>query len=74
MDNLLNIHPGELLLEEVLKPIGVSESGLARAINVPRHRVNTIVHGRRAVFADTTLRLACYFGTSEGLWMGVQGI
>ncbi len=67
-----NVHPGEVLLEEFLAPMGISQNGLARELGVPPRRVNEIVHGQRAVTADTALRLARYFGTSEGFWMGLQ--
>lgn len=67
-----NIHPGEVLLEEFLIPMGVSQNGLARDIGVPPRRINEIVHAQRAVTADTALRLARYFGTSEEFWMGLQ--
>lgn len=67
-----NVHPGEVLFEEFLAPMGISQNGLARELGVPPRRVNEIVHGQRAVTADTALRLARYFGTSEGFWMGLQ--
>jgi antitoxin HigA-1 len=67
-----NVHPGEVLLEEFLAPLGISQNRLARDIGVPPRRINEIVHGNRAVTADTALRLARYFGTSEGFWMGLQ--
>jgi len=69
---LANVHPGEALWEEFMKPMDLSQNRLARDIGVPPRRVNEIVHGRRAVTADTALRLARYFGTSEGFWMGLQ--
>lgn len=69
---LPNIHPGEILLEEFLKPLDLSQNRLARDIGVPPRRINEIVLGKRAVTADTALRLACYFGTSENFWMGLQ--
>lgn len=72
MKRLPNIHPGEVLLEEFLVPMGLSQNRLARDIGVPPRRVNEIVHGKRGVTADTALRLARYFGTSEGFWMGLQ--
>jgi len=68
-----NVHPGEVLLEEFLTPLGISQNRIARDIGVPPRRINEIVHGNRAVTADTALRLARYFGTSEGFWMGLQG-
>ena len=64
--------PGEILLEEFLKPGGLSQNALARAIGVPPRRVNEIVLGKRAITADTDLRLARYYGISEGLFMGLQ--
>jgi addiction module HigA family antidote len=67
-----NIHPGEILLEELLAPLGISQNRLARDIGVPPRRINEIVHGTRAITADTALRLARYFGTSAGFWMGLQ--
>lgn len=67
-----NVHPGEVLREEFLMPMGISQNGLARALGVPPRRINEIVHGQRAVTADTALRLARYFGTSEGFWLGLQ--
>jgi addiction module HigA family antidote len=72
MRKLPNIHAGEVLLEEFLKPLGLSQNRIARDIGVPPRRVNEIVHGNRGVSADTALRLARYFGTSEQFWMGLQ--
>jgi antitoxin HigA-1 len=72
MKKLPNIHPGEVLLEEFLNPLGLSQNAIARAIGVPPRRVNEIVLGKRAVSADTALRLATFFGTSEGFWLGLQ--
>ena len=72
MAKLPNVHPGEVLFEEFLSPLGISQNRLAREIGVPPRRINEIVHGTRAVTADTALRLARYFGTSEGFWMGLQ--
>lgn len=69
---LANPHPGEILLEEFLKPMGVSQNALARAVNVPPRRINEIVLGKRAITADTDLRLARYFGISEGFFLGLQ--
>jgi len=71
--NLLpNPHPGEILLEEFLKPMGLSQNALARAVRVPPRRINELVLGKRAVTADTDLRLARYFGVSEGFFLGLQ--
>ncbi len=72
MKRLPNIHPGEVLLEEFLRPMGISQNRLARAMGVPPRRINEIVHGKRAITADTALRLARAFGTSEQFWMGLQ--
>lgn len=72
MAKLPNIHPGEILLKEFLEPMGLSQNALARAINVPPRRVNEIILGKRGVNADTALRFAAFFGTSEGLWLGLQ--
>ena len=67
-----NPHPGEVLLEEFLEPMGLSQNELARAIHVAPRRINEIVLGKRAVTADTDLRLARYFRLSEGFWLGLQ--
>ncbi len=72
MAKLKNVHPGEVLQEEFLVPLNISQNALARAIGVPPRRVNEIVLGKRAVTADTALRLAKAFGTSEGFWLGLQ--
>jgi addiction module HigA family antidote len=69
---LPNPHPGEILLEEFLKPMGLSQNALARAVHVAPRRINEIVLGKRAVTADTDLRLARYFGMSEGFFLGLQ--
>lgn len=69
---LAPIHPGEILLEEFLNPMGISQYRLAKEINVPPRRINEIVHGVRAVTADTALRLSRYFGTSERFWLNLQ--
>lgn len=71
-EKLSNIHPGEVLLEEFLKPMELSQNRLAREIGVPPRRINEIVLSKRAITADTALRLARYFGVSEGFWMGLQ--
>jgi len=71
-DLLPNPTPGEVLLEDFLKPMALSQSELARALRVPPRRINEIVLGKRAVTADTDLRLARYFGVSEGLFLGLQ--
>ena len=67
------IHPGEILLEEFLNPLGISQYQLAKDISVPPRRINEIVHGQRSITADTALRLARYFGTSERFWLNLQG-
>ena len=66
------IHPGEILIEEFMKPMGISINKLARDIAVPPGRVSAIVNGKRAISADTALRLGRYFGTSPEIWMGLQ--
>ena len=66
------IHPGEVLLEEFLKPRGVTQHRLAVSIGVPPRRINEIVHGKRGISADTALRLARFFGTSDRLWLNLQ--
>lgn len=65
-------HPGEILLEEFLKPLGITQYRLAVDIHVPPRRINEIVHGKRSITADTALRLARYFGTSEQFWLNLQ--
>lgn len=71
-ERLPNIHPGEVLREEFLIPLGLSQYALAKAIGVPALRISQICAGKRAVTADTALRLARFFGTSEGFWLGLQ--
>jgi addiction module HigA family antidote len=66
------IHPGEILMEEFLKPFGISQYKLAKDITVPARRINEIVHGNRAVTADTALRLSRYFNLSERFWLNLQ--
>lgn len=66
------IHPGEILSEEFLTPLGLTQHRLAVAIGVPPRRINEIVHGKRRISADTALRLGRYFGTSERFWMDLQ--
>lgn len=66
------IHPGEILSEEFLKPLNVSQYRLAKDISVPARRINEIVHGKRSVTADTALRLSRYFGLSERFWLNLQ--
>jgi antitoxin HigA-1 len=67
------VHPGEILAEEYLAPLGVTQHKLAVSIGVPPRRINEIVHGKRRISADTALRLARFFGTSERFWMNLQG-
>jgi addiction module HigA family antidote len=69
---LPNPHPGEILMEDFLKPMALSQTALANAIDVPPRRINEIVLGKRAITADTDLRLARYFGMSEGFFLGLQ--
>ncbi len=69
---LAPVHPGEVLAEEFLEPMGLSQYRLAKDISVPPRRINEIVHGTRGVSADTALRRARYFGTSEQFWMNLQ--
>jgi len=71
-EKLPPIHPGEILLEEFLKPMGISQHRVARDINVSPRLINEIVHGKRSVSADTALRLSRYFGLSERFWMNLQ--
>jgi antitoxin HigA-1 len=66
------VHPGEILREEFLAPLGVSQYQLAKAVDVPARRINEIVHGQRRITADTALRLSRYFGTSERFWLNLQ--
>ncbi|MGZ6203267.1 MAG: HigA family addiction module antitoxin [Thermodesulfobacteriota bacterium] len=66
------IHPGEILMEEFLKPLGISQYKLAKDINVPARRINEIVHGKRSITADTALRLSRYFNLSERFWLNLQ--
>ena len=66
------IHPGEVLLQEYLEPLGVTQHRLALAVGVPPRRINEIVHGKRRISADTALRLARYFGTTERFWLNLQ--
>ena len=66
------VSPGEILQEEFLRPLGISQYRLAKALTVPPRRINEIVHGKRAVTANTALRLARHFGTSERFWLNLQ--
>ncbi|MDZ4323276.1 MAG: HigA family addiction module antitoxin [Alphaproteobacteria bacterium] len=71
-ERLKNIHPGEVLLEEFLKPFGLSQNKVAKGIGVAPRRINEIILGRRGITANTAIRLAYYFGTSEEFWMELQ--
>ena len=72
MKKLHSVHPGEVLLEEFLKPMDISQNRLALNIGVPARRINEIVLGKRSITADTALRLAKFFGTSAEFWLGLQ--
>ena len=67
------VHPGAMLMEDFLEPLGISQYRLAQAIGVPARRINEIVHGTRRISADTALRLSRYFGMSDGFWLNLQG-
>ena len=69
---LAPIHPGEILMEEFLKPMNISQYRVAKDINVPARRINEIVHGKRSITPDTALRLSKYFGLSERFWVNLQ--
>lgn len=71
-DPIEPIHPGEILMEDFIEGFGITQNKLAVAIGVPPRRINEIVHGKRGITADTAIRLARYFGTSEELWMNLQ--
>lgn len=71
---MLPVHPGEVLLVDFLKPLGISQYRLAKEMKVYPRKINEIVHGKRAVTADTALRLSRYFGTSAELWMNLQAL
>ena len=70
--NLENMTPGEILLEDYMKPMGLTQNALARDLGVPPRRVNEIIHGKRAITLDTSLRLGRYFGQSPRFWLNVQ--
>ena len=72
MKKIPPIHPGEILMEEFLAPLRISQNQLGNALRVSPRRINEIVHGKRSVTADTALRLARYFGNSAGFWLGLQ--
>lgn len=71
-DKLPNIHPGEILSEEFLKPMNISAYRLAKAVRIPQTRISDIIHGKRRISADTALRFAAFFGTSTRFWLGLQ--
>ena len=73
MEKLKNIHPGEILQEEFLKPMGISAYRLAKETFIPQTRISEIIKGNRRITADTALRLAKFFGTTAKFWMGLQG-
>jgi antitoxin HigA-1 len=72
MEKLKAVHPGEILLEDFMKPMGITAYKLAKDLDVPRNRITAIIGGKRAVTSDTALRLARYFGTSPKVWMNLQ--
>ena len=72
MKTITPIHPGEILFEEFLEPMGISQYRLAKDISVPARRINEIVHGKRAISANTALRFAKFFGTSPQFWLNLQ--
>lgn len=72
MDKLTPIHPGEVLMEDFIEPLGITQHKVAVAIGVPPRRINEIVHGKRRITADTALRLARYFGTTDLFWVNLQ--
>ncbi len=71
-EKMAPLHPGEVLLEEFMKLLGISQNRLGRALKVPPRRINEIVHGKRSITADTALRLSRFFGTSPEFWLGLQ--
>ena len=72
MENLKNIHPGEILIEEFLKPLEISAYRLSKEISIPQTRISQIIKGNRRITADTALRLSKFFGTSAKFWLGLQ--
>ncbi len=72
MTTLTPIHPGEVLIEDFIEPLGVTQHSVATAVGVPPRRINEIVHGKRRITADTALRLARYFGTTDRFWLNLQ--
>ena len=67
-----NVHPGEVLSEEFLKPMDITAYRLSQELNIPQTRISEIIHGKRAITADTAIRLSCFFGTSPEFWMNLQ--
>ena len=72
MKKIPAVHPGEILFEEFLKPMGISQNQLGRDLGVSPRRINEIIHAKRSITADTALRLAVYFGNSPSFWLGLQ--
>lgn len=72
MNKIAPVHPGEILEEEFLKPLAISQNRLGKDLGVSPRRINEIIHGKRAITADTALRLSRYFGNSAGFWLGLQ--
>jgi addiction module HigA family antidote len=72
MEKLSNIHPGEILLEEFLKPLNISAYRLSKDLGIPQTRTSEIIKGNRSITADTALRLSCYFGNTAKFWLGIQ--
>jgi addiction module HigA family antidote len=72
VDKLAPVHPGEVLMEDFIEPLGITQHKVAVAIDVPPRRINEIVHGKRRITADTALRLARYFGTTDLFWINLQ--
>jgi addiction module HigA family antidote len=72
MKKIPTIHPGEILFEEFLKPMNISQNQLGRDLSVSPRRINEIIHGKRSITADTALRFAAYFGNSASFWLGLQ--
>ena len=71
-EKLAPLHPGEILLEEFMRPLGISQNRLGRGLRVPPRRINEIVHAKRSITADTALRFSRFFGTSAEFWLGLQ--
>lgn len=72
MDRLANVHPGEILIEEFLNPLGITAYRLSKDTDIPQTRISQIIKGKRRITADTALRLASYFGTTAKFWLGLQ--